>query len=145
MKFMTRLELERSALQKYFPKFKIQDPHGEKRGVIGRIQTNNGREYVLWLALGDYPDDAPKLYIISPERLKTYDGVLLSNLGLSNDMHLLEPDAFGHPQICHYNDQFWHPDISLYKIIFKGRLWLEAYEQHLRHGKPIDAYLSHMN
>jgi hypothetical protein len=35
--------------------------------------------------------------------------------------------------------------VSLYKILMKARLWLEAYEQHLRRGEPIDKYLSHMH
>lgn len=144
MKLTTRLDLERDALEKYFPAFKIQDPFGERRGVIGRMSPNNGREYGIWLALGAFPNDAPRLYVVSPEHLRTHDGQLLSEIGTSTNMHLLEPDAHGHPQICHYNDQYWHPDVSLYKILMKARFWLEAYEQHLRHGKPIDAYLPHM-
>lgn len=144
MNRMTRLDIERAALQEYFPEFKIQDPYGEKRGVIGRMRSNTGREYVVWLALKEFPNEAPGLYLISPEQLRDHDGNLLSQIGTSSTMHLLDPSPYGHPQICHYNGQFWHPNVSLYKIIMKARLWIEAYEQHLRHGKPIDNYLSHM-
>ncbi len=144
MNSTTRLDIESDALKKYFPNFRIQDPFGEKSGVIGRMRSNNGKEYTIWLALGAFPNEAPRLYLISPEKLKTHDGTLLSQLGANSKMHLLTPDAHGHPQICHYNDQYWHPKVSLYKIIMKARFWIEAYEQHLRHGKPIDAYLPHM-
>ena len=144
MQYKTRLDIERSALARFFPEFRIQDPFGEKAGVIGRMRPNNGREYVVWLELGAFPHDAPRLYLISPKNLRSYAGQLLSGVGSSAAMHLLDPDIHGYPQICHYNDDFWHPDISLYKILMKARFWIEAYEQHLRHGKPIDAYLSHM-
>ena len=140
----TRLEKETEALRTFFPHFKIQDPYGPNAGVIGRMGTNSGREYVIWLALGAFPNEAPRMYIISPDRLLAFDGRELSSLGASFSMHLLLPDDHRHPQICHYNDQFWHPKVSLYKILMKARLWLEAYEQHLIHGDQIDAYLSHM-
>jgi hypothetical protein len=140
----TRLDLEREALQRYFPGFRIQDPFGPKRGVIGRLKSNTGTWYTIWLALSDFPNGAPQMYIIEPRELKAYDGRLLSSIVNNRPMHLLTPDANGHPQICHYNGQFWLPKVSLYKILMKARIWLEAYEQHLRHGRPIDTYLSHM-
>jgi hypothetical protein len=140
----TRLDYEKDALEKYFPTFHFQDPFGEKSGVIGRMRSNSGQEYVLWLSLKAFPNEAPLMYIIKPDQLRTHDGHLLSELGLDSKMHLREPDAHGHPQICHYNDKYWHPDVSLYKILMKARWWIEAYEQHLRHGKSIDTYLPHM-
>lgn len=140
----TRLDVETQTLSRYFPQFKIQDPFGPRAGVIGRITTNRGNQYVVWLALGAFPNDAPRMYIIAPEHLTAYDGRTLGSFGADRSMHLLPADEYGHPQICHYNDQFWHPNVTLYKIVMKARFWLEAYEQHLKHGKPIDAYLPHM-
>jgi hypothetical protein len=141
---MTRLQAETQALRTYFPQFKVQDPDGPQAGVIGRMTTNSGSTYVVWLSLGAFPNEAPKMYVVSPKPLLTYDGRELASLGMSGNMHLLQPDDHGHPQICHYNDRFWHPRVSLYKILMKARLWVEAYEQHVRHGRPIDAYLPHM-
>jgi hypothetical protein len=134
------LDLEKQAMREYFPAFRFQD----QSSVIGPMSPNNGREYVLWMNLEDFPNKAPEVYIVSPKGLKGYDGRLLSEYGRSASMHLLDPDGHGHPQICHYNGQFWLPKVSVYKILLKTRFWLEAYEQHLRHGKPIDAYLPHM-
>jgi len=140
----TRLDLEKDALKQYFPNFKIQDPFGENPGVIGKLRSNTGKEYVIWMALGAFPNEAPELYILKPEFMRSYDGTLLSEIGMNSKMHLLESDDYGHPQICHYNDRFWHPNVSLYKILMKARFWIEAYEQHLSHGNPIDTYLAHM-
>lgn len=144
MPAMTRLQNETQALKKFFPLFKIQDPSGPRAGVIGRMKTNRGREYVIWIPLGNFPNEAPAMYVISPKPLLMNDGRALAAIGASNDMHLRPPDDHGHPQICHYNGTFWHPKVSLYKILMKARLWLEAYEQHLQGGAPIDRYLSHM-
>ena len=145
MRAMTRLDNETQALHRFFPQFRIQDPHGARKGVVGRMKTNSGKEYVIWLALGAFPNEAPSMFVVSPKPLRMKDGRPLSVLGPSAPMHVLRPDEHGHPQICHYNDVFWHPMVSLYKILMKARLWLEAYEQHLRHGEPIDKYLSHMH
>lgn len=144
MEAKTRLENEKQALRRYFPKFKIQDPDGPKAGVIGRMVSNSGKEYVVWLSLENFPNKAPSMYIISPDPLLACGGSPLASLAPNFRMHLLPPDDHGHPQICHYNDQFWHPKVALYKILMKARIWLEAYEQHLIHGDPIDVYLSHM-
>ncbi len=144
MNVRTRLDAEIEALKEYFPKFKIQDPYGENSGVIGKLTSNSGREYVLWLALGAFPNQAPKLYVISPKPLLGYNGQPMASIGSSIAMHMWDPDEHGHPQICHYNGQFWSPNVSLYKILLKGTFWIAAYEQHLKHGKPIDVYLSHM-
>lgn len=140
----TRLDVERMFLQEKFPGFKIQDPFGPNPGVLGSMQTNAGNTYVIWLALGDFPNVAPRMYIIAPKHLSTYSGQLLASIGASSEMHLLGPDDHGHPQICHYNGVFWHPKVSLSNVLMKGRLWLEAYEEHLRQGSPIDTYLPHM-
>jgi hypothetical protein len=140
----TRLEVEEQFLRELFPAFTIQDPYGPRRGVIGQMHTNSGKRYALWLALGDFPNEAPQMYIVAPERLVAHNGQLLATQG-GSAMHLLQPDAHGHPQICHYNGQFWHPKVTLSKILMKGRLWLEAYEQHLHDGRAIEAFLPHMH
>jgi hypothetical protein len=140
----TRLDVETRVLKQYFPKFRIQDPHSPNGGVIGRMRTNSGNEYAVWLLLKDFPNEAPAMYIVSPDPLLAYHGRPLSTLGINREMHLLQPDSHGHPQVCHYNDRFWVPKVSLYKILMKARLWLHAYEEHMKRGEPIDKYLSHM-
>jgi hypothetical protein len=147
MKYFNRLENEKKVLRQVFPSFRIQDPDGANGGVIGSLHSNMGNKYLIWMALGEFPNKAPKVYIIDPHPLLTLNGEPLSEINEGKGsvrMHVLPPDAHGHPQICHYNDQFWHPDVMLTKILFKVRLWIHAYEEHLQTGEYIDTYLSHM-
>ena len=83
------------------------------------------------------------MYVVRPKGLRDYHSQLLVEKGTSSEFHLLEP-LNGSPQICHYNDRFWSNLVTLCKIVGKGRLWLEAYEQHLCSGKAINCYLPHM-
>ena len=39
----------------------------------------------------------------------------------------------------------WSNDNSLYQVLMKGRIWLEAYEIHLRTGEDLEKYLAHMS
>ena len=148
-----RIAVEQQLLSRYFKGFKIQDPGGaEELGVVGKLQTNSGNEYGLWIPLGDseFPNAPPKMYVVEPKDLRKRPkhpwkkGKKLAKLGTSHAMHLLDPDEHGHPQICHYRDDVWSPNVTLYKVVMKGRFWLEAYEFHRRTGKDIDTYLPHM-
>jgi hypothetical protein len=59
-------------------------------------------------------------------------------------MHTLGPGPSGEVQICHWRDNRWHAGITLDKVLLKGLLWLEAYEQHLTTGQPIDGFVRTM-
>ena len=140
-----RLEIESRILKEHFPTFRIRDPDDPDRaGVVGTLQTNSGRNYSLWIPLGRFPNEAPEMFIVRPKRLEDFRGRKLAKVENNAEMHLLSPDDHGHPQICHYNDTHWTPNVTLYKVVFKGRLWLEAYENHLRTGDDIDNWLPHM-
>ena len=70
----------------------------------------------------------------------TKDGEEMRNC--SATMHTLQSEN-GHTRICHYGPSSWTPNVSIYKIYVKCRLWLEMYEAHLRTGNNIDYYLNH--
>lgn len=142
---MQRLLTEEEILKRYLPSFRIQNIETPDAGVIGCLTTNNRRSYALWIPLGNFPYGHPRMYVVKPAPLMDRDGRPLADRGTSHTMHLLEPDNHGHPQICHYNDQHWHQDVTLYKVVIKGRIWLESYEIHLRTGENIDLYLRHMD
>lgn len=143
--FSKRLRTEGEILKKYLPSFRIQNIETPDACVIGRLTTNSVQSYVLWIPLGEFPYVAPKMYVVKPAPLKDCDGRPLADRGTSGTMHLLTPDTHGHPQICHYNDKYWTPAVTLYKVVMKGRIWLECYESHLRTGDDIDKYLGHQN
>jgi hypothetical protein len=141
----TRIEREEQLIGQYFPGFRIQSPDDPAyAGVIGRLLSSRNIQYTLWIPLGNFPNEAPKMYIVEPKSLKDSNGRLLSDYSANGSMHLLSPDNNRHPQICHYNGRYWSPNVTLYKIIMKGRLWIEAYENHLITGNNIDHYLKHM-
>ena len=140
-----RLHREQALLKTYFPAFRIQFPDDPERvGAIGILTTNAGHEYGLWIPLGAFPNEPPGMFVVSPKNLKNRRGKKLAKVGVNAVMHLLAPDEHGHPQICHHNDASWTPNVTLYKVVMKGRLWLEAYEMHKATGKDIDHYLPHM-
>jgi hypothetical protein len=141
----SRLDKEDALIKKYFTGFRIQSPgDAVYGGAIGRIQSSRNILYTLWIPLGGFPNEAPSMYIVDPKILKDYYGKLLSSYGVSSSMHLRSPDSNNNVQICHYNNQYWSPNVTLYKIIMKGKLWVEAYENHLITGNDIDFYLKHM-
>ena len=143
---MARLQKEQALLKTYFPAFRIQCPDDpERAGAVGTLTTNAGNEYGLWVPLGTtFPNERPEVFVVSPKSLKNRRGKRLAKIGTDAAMHLLAPNEHGHPQICHHNDASWTPNVTLYKVVMKARLWLEAYEMHKATGKDIDHYLPHM-
>ena len=137
-----RLEIEEALLRKTFgPTFRIQEGSSSARGVVGKVHTNSGAEYVLFIPIKRFPDQAPAAYVVA-RKLLGANGKPLPEL--SRDMHTRERDEHGSVQVCHYADASWSSEVTLYKVVMKVRIWLEAYEAHLRTGKPIDKYLGHM-
>lgn len=141
---MNRLEKEQEVLRQHFPDFRIQDPFGPQFGAIGRLRSNAGNVYALWISMQSFPALAPAMYVVAPHPLLDAVGTPLHLHGARHELHTMPPDQHGHPQICHYNDRFWHPKVTLYKIVFKARLWLEAYEQHRNTGLSIGSFLATM-
>ena len=136
-----RLAEERAILQRFFPKFQWVNPWGETK-LEGAMQSNSGTGYTIRVYLpSDYPNSIPNVVILSPA-LTDYKGRDLRGLGMSTLMHTLE-NTDGYLTICHYRPEKWHPQITLYKILMKVRLWLEAYEGHKATGKTMDDYLKH--
>jgi hypothetical protein len=81
------------------------------------------------------------MIVLDPHPLTGFGGVNLNSSAPSGSMHILSPRD-GCVKICHYKD--WLPNLTLYLVVLKGRLWLEALEGHKRTGRPLDYFLSHM-
>lgn len=140
-----RLAKEQEILTRYFPGAHLQFTDDPARAcVVVAMSTSRRNRYVLWLSLGDFPNAPPRMYIVEPAPLRDWKGKRLSKRGASSKMHLLGPNAHGHPQICHHSDAAWTPNVTLYKVVMKGRIWLEAYELHRLKRRPIDRYLPHI-
>lgn len=132
-----RLKLEYAALAAIFPvkQFKFFTDK-----LIFAAQTNSLKTYIIEVRLTDnFPYNIPKVFITSPKPLRTKTGG--SMLGASHSMHTL-PSENGCVRVCHYGSVDWTPNVSLYQVIVKVRIWLEMYEAHLKTGHPLDYYLT---
>ena len=111
--------------------------------VEWRVNTNNGNSYTLRVYIStDYPNGCPKLVVSSPSSpLRKKDGSQLIS-GSSKDHIYSSYD--GLTQICHFNTSKWTSENTIYQVLMKGRIWLEAYEIHLRTGEYLEKYLAHM-
>lgn len=105
--------------------------------LIGAV-TNSKHTYTLKIDLSTFPMSVPKVFVT--KMLKTKSGEDMNSC--SGAMHTLTAEN-GCTRICHYGPSSWTPNVSLFKIYVKCRLWLEMYEAHLRTGHPIDYYLNH--
>ncbi|TAE94468.1 MAG: hypothetical protein EAZ78_28345 [Oscillatoriales cyanobacterium] len=134
-----RLQVERQILKKYFPSFSWINPgDSNNTRVEGSVRTNAGNVYTLRVYVpSDFPNSRPDMVVTSPYPLKGYQGTEIS--GYSS--HTLSPRD-GYVTICHYKD--WLPNLTVYLVVLKGRIWLEALEGHRRTGQPLDSFLAHM-
>lgn len=137
-----RLAGELPILKQYFPSFRWK-LDGTTVTVEGTVKTNSGKEYKLRIELpNDYPSSVPAMYVIEPKPLRGMRGWDLAELGANPLMHTLSPKN-GAVAICHYHPDFWDPQQTIYKVVVKGRIWLEALEAHVRTELPMDTYLAH--
>lgn len=136
-----RLAEERAILQRFFPKFRWIEPWGDAK-LEGVMTTNSGQGYTIRVYIpADYPNSIPSVVVVSPE-LIDHKGRSLRDQGMSTFMHTLE-NYDGALAICHYRPEKWQPQLTLYKVLMKVRLWLEAYEGHKATGRMMDDYLRH--
>jgi hypothetical protein len=134
----SRLQVEKGVLSKYFRDTSWINPtNPEKTRVECRVHTNSNNYYTLRVYVpSDFPNSRPNLVVTSPYPLEGYAGKSL--LRSSRSMHTLGA-IDGYVQICHYRN--WKPNLNLYLVVLKGRIWLEAFEAHKKTGKPMDSFL----
>ena len=137
-----RLAVEKAVLEKYFPgRVKWIDPTGDTKVEVG-FNTNNGNGYRLRIYLhkdsnSDFPNSMPDMVVADSSKP-------MPDWGKRSITHTLgRRDDF--LQICHYHPSRWTDRSSLYEVFMKGRVWLEAYEGHLRTGENMNYFLGEMN
>ncbi len=132
-----RLFMEQQVLVQRFPGFQWQRD-GDDARVEGTIRTSAGQAYSVRLLVPEaFPFTHPRAFVVSPIR---GNGCSLNEA--SHSMHTLSSDSDDHPQICLYNDRNWDPSLTLQHVLVKAAVWLEAYEQHRRTGRPISDFLA---
>ncbi len=135
-----RYQAELSVLSSRLPSnaFCFRNMQTSHPDILLAARTNKGNVYTLRVDLSCFPMSVPKVFVT--RMLKDKSGNDMS--GVSAAMHTLQSEN-GQTRICHYGTNSWTPNVSIYKVYVKCRLWLEMYEAHLRTGKPIDYYLNH--
>lgn len=134
-----RLAAERKILAGTFPTCSL-DTAG--RLVMATLTANSGRAYSVRLEVpATFPDAHPQAYITAPI-LFDRAGRKLAAVGTSAVMHTLTPRG-DWVQVCHGHPERWDSRNTLYTVLLKARLWIEAYEAHLLDGRPLDTWLRH--
>lgn len=135
-----RFNMEDRVLAYYLPRnmFRFCDMNTSFPYLQAGVITNDGTCYALRFYINGFPDIKPQVYV--EEMLRTKSGEPMNTVSATN--HTLTPWN-GWTQLCHYNNDCWKSDVSLWKVYLKCRLWLEMYRAHLRTGKTIEYYLNH--
>ena len=139
-----RLGLEKDVLDARLKNVEWINPRSaENTRVEWRVSTNNGKSYTLRVYIkSDFPNSCPILVVSSPSfPLRKKDGSLLNSCDGRD--HVLSAHD-GLTQICHFITSKWTSENTIYQVFMKGRIWLEAYEIHLRTGEYLEKYLAHM-
>ena len=112
--------------------------------VEWRVNTNNGNNYALRVYVPEeFPNECPVLVASSPSSvLRKKDGSLLQNCSGEDHVYGVHD---GLTEICHFNKGIWSSENTIYQVLMKGRIWLEAYEIHRQTGENLEKYLAHMN
>jgi len=136
-----RLNKEYTILQSMLKdkQFRFLDFNTAKPNLTVALQANSENIYTIKIDLSDFPNNVPAAFITNPKPLRDCYGKPM--LEASHELHtLLGSD--GCTKICHYGPREWQPNVTLWKVIVKIRMWLEAYETHLKTGEPLNKWLS---
>lgn len=136
-----RLKIEQTILERSFPgRYQLR---AEGMFIILEVllRVSAGSHFRLMLRIApDYPSSIPQAFIKEPAILKDFHGHDLVRISPSHPMHLLKPEA-RMVQLCHYRQENWHSNVTLYKVVLKCLIWLEAYQNHLQSGRPLTDFL----
>jgi len=138
-----RLGFEKDLLEKYFRnRVTWIDPTGDTKVEI-KVACSNDRQYTLRIYLPtDSPNSVPDMIVKTPSmcRLTRRDGSALA--GSADHVY---GSRDGCTKICHFKPDLWRSNNTLYQVVMKGLIWLEAYQAHLRTGSNLSTYLCEMN
>lgn len=135
-----RKNIEEQIMAYYLPSnmFRFKNIGSPSPYMEAAVRANDGSTYLLYFDLSHFPASKPKVYV--EKMLQTKSGKPLDSPSAS--YHTLS-SWNGWTQLCHYNDSAWTPDVTLWKVYLKCRLWIEMYRAHLRTGKTMDYFLNH--
>ena len=126
-------------MEKYFPG-KVQwidaTVAGKTRIEIEMTSNSNQIYRLRAYVPPDFPNSLPDLVVASaPKPMPNWEISAVNHTIGTRD---------GCLKICHYYSPRWNPENTFYEVFVKGRVWLEAYEGHVKTGRNLDYYLGHM-
>ncbi|CAB4011354.1 Hypothetical predicted protein [Paramuricea clavata] len=136
-----RLKHERNWLENYYNGEKFAWNWRYGMALFERnIKTSWNNVYRLRILVGEnYPEQLPDLVVCaSPKPMPKS-----SEWQGTHTTHTWS-QKHGLLQICFYHPLCWTRENMLYEVFEKGEQWLEAYEEHLATGKPMNELLSAM-
>jgi hypothetical protein len=134
-----RLTHEALTLEKYFSgryKF-INYDRDDYHLDVGVFSTTGNKVYRLKIKLNGFPFNCPEVLITHPTPLRDRNGSSLQRV--CHEFHTLGGEG-DFVKLCHYSKE-WTSNISLFYVILKAKIWIEAYEGHLATGNSIDHYV----
>ncbi len=134
-----RLAIENEILKRKasrFCFFKHKQP--AETYVVGWIKTSDGYRYELKVLLGPkFPDQMPRLFVVSPHKAPKYGGGFINNAGLSHKFHTRGKGPNGCVEICHCKESSWDPSRNILSVLIKGVIWCEAHRKYVKTGETI--------
>jgi hypothetical protein len=135
---MIRLACEEKLLQQQLPRFSFYDYSGSTYIMGWESPPNTWDQYCLRLPIAaNFPFEEPELLVTHPSPLYTLSGTEVVQSG-SHDFHTRGCNEQGHLKICHCPPGTWDASKTCFSVLFKGILWVHAYERHLRTGQTIE-------
>ena len=141
--FDLRMRIEQAAVARELPQFEFFQKWNDNCFMGWHTTLTSRRNFQLKLILSKfYPDQMPKLYVTHPRTLWKHGGGTTNSIGVSHAFHTRGNGPDGCVQICHFSDSSWDASKNCVGILFKGILWLEAYDVHLITGMDIATILN---
>lgn len=131
--------MEEQVLRQHLPTntFRFMDMQTSNPYIVMAVKTRNAKIYTIRINLDKFPMEIPKAFVT--KMLYKKNGEKLDSP--SHYMHTLSSEN-GWTRICHYDESEWTPQVSLYLVYLKCKLWLDMYEAHLVTGTDICDYLT---
>jgi hypothetical protein len=136
-----RLALEHRVLARKMPQFQFCDPRGNTYVEGTPLLSSGTSRYRLRVDIpADFPLSYPSMYVSHPTPLWKHGGrEKIDPRQCSHAFHMLSNDNNDWIKICYTGS--WSPSMSLFAVLLRGILWLEAYEAHLRTGRNLADFL----
>ncbi len=118
-----RLNAEKLLLERKLPSncYRFRDMETDFPYIVMAAKTNRGNLYTLRIDLELFPENRPKLYIVNKFN-KDGDKLFLNS---NPSIHTIECEK-GMMLLDYITS--WSPIISLYSVYYRGKMWLEMFE-----------------